>query len=85
MVAALQAAGARVEPRPDGLVVHGQAGRGLAGGVVDSAGDHRVAMALAVGGLTAAVPVRVAGWEAVATSYPEFEEDYRRCLAQLDA
>jgi 3-phosphoshikimate 1-carboxyvinyltransferase len=85
MVAALQATGARVEPRPDGLVVHGQAGRGLAGGAVDSAGDHRVAMALAVGGLAAEAPVRVAGWEAVATSYPEFEEDYQRCLAQPDA
>jgi 3-phosphoshikimate 1-carboxyvinyltransferase len=89
VVAALTAVGARAEARPDGLVVHGQPGRGpapagLAGGAVDSVGDHRVAMALAVAGLAAAAPVRVTRWEAVATSYPEFEEDYQRCLSQPD-
>ena len=57
--------------------MHGQGGDRLAGGQVDSAGDHRVAMALAVAALAAAAPVRIAGWEAVATSYPAFEEDYR--------
>jgi 3-phosphoshikimate 1-carboxyvinyltransferase len=86
MVAALSAIGGRAEGRPDGLVVHGapgsrSAGRfGLAGGVVDSAGDHRVAMAMAVAALAAAGPVTVTGWDAVATSYPGFEEDFQRCL-----
>jgi 3-phosphoshikimate 1-carboxyvinyltransferase len=79
MVAALSALGARVEARPDGLVVHGGAGA-VSGGTVDSAGDHRVAMALAVAGLAARAPVHIPGWNAVHTSYPGFEEDYQRCL-----
>jgi 3-phosphoshikimate 1-carboxyvinyltransferase len=79
VVAALRAVGAEAEERPDGLVVHGGGGRPLKGGAVDSAGDHRVAMALAVAALAASAAVAVSGWEAVATSYPGFEEDYSRC------
>lgn len=79
MVDALGRAGAAVEGRPDGLAVSGTGGRPLAGGPVDSHGDHRVAMALAVAALAAAGPVDITGWDAVATSYPGFEEDLRRC------
>jgi 3-phosphoshikimate 1-carboxyvinyltransferase len=78
VVAALSALGGRAEGRPDGLVVHG--GPPLRGGTVDSAGDHRVAMAMAIAALAASEPVRIAGWDAVSTSYPAFEEDYQRCL-----
>jgi 3-phosphoshikimate 1-carboxyvinyltransferase len=84
MVAALTAVGVDAEARPDGLVVHGRGGGpdgGVGGGTVDSMGDHRVAMALAIAGLAARSPVHIAGWEAVLTSYPGFEEDYRRCLS----
>ena len=84
MVAALTAVGVAAEARPDGLVVHGRGsgpGGGVAGGTVDSVGDHRVAMALAIAGLAARAPVRITGWDAVLTSYPGFEEEYRRCLS----
>jgi 3-phosphoshikimate 1-carboxyvinyltransferase len=81
MVTALLAVGGRAEGRPDGLVVHGHGGRPLAGGQPDSAGDHRVAMAMAVAALGAAAPIAIAGWDAVATSYPAFEEDYQRCVS----
>lgn len=81
VVDALRAVGGKAEPRPDGLVVHGGGGRPLPGGTGDSRGDHRVAMALAVAGLAGAGPVTVNGWEAVATSYPTFEEDYARCVS----
>ena len=77
VVAALSAVGVRVEPRPDGLVVHGGA---VGGGSVDSAGDHRIAMALAIAGLAARAPIHITGWNSVRTSYPGFEEDYQRCL-----
>ena len=82
VVAALQSVGARAEPRSDGLVIHGGAGRPLAGGTAESAGDHRVAMSMAVAALAAAAPIRIVGWDAVATSYPSFEEDYHRCVSQ---
>ncbi|MGH9124400.1 MAG: 3-phosphoshikimate 1-carboxyvinyltransferase [Acidimicrobiales bacterium] len=81
MVAALSHIGAGAEERPDGLVVRGNGGRALAGGSIDAHGDHRVAMAMAVAGIDATGPTHVAGWGAVATSYPGFEEDLRRCVS----
>jgi 3-phosphoshikimate 1-carboxyvinyltransferase len=74
MVAALEAVGATVEARPDGLVVSGAAR--LRGGDVESVGDHRVAMALAVAGAASpdGTATRIAGWDAVGTSYPGFEK-----------
>jgi 3-phosphoshikimate 1-carboxyvinyltransferase len=74
MAAELSGLGARIEPRPDGLIVTGAPG-GLRGGAGCSHGDHRVAMALAVAGLAASGPTRIDGWDAVATSYPGFSDD----------
>ena len=78
MVAALRAVGAEAEGYDDGLAVNGHGGP-VRGGQVDSAGDHRVAMSLAVAGLVATGPVHISGWDAVATSYPGFEDDMRKC------
>ncbi len=80
-VAGLEGVGVGAEGTADGLVVRGRAGRPIGGGAVDSHGDHRIAMAFAVGALGADAPVEVAGWEAVATSYPDFEQDVRRCVS----
>lgn len=77
VAALLRSFGAGVEPLEDGFVVAG--GGGLRGAVVDPGGDHRIAMAAAVAGLAATGATTVTGWEAVATSYPGFEEDLRRC------
>lgn len=76
MTSALQALGVAAEPRPDGLTVRG--GGRLHGADIDSAGDHRIAMAGAVGALRADAPSRVRGWRAVATSYPGFAADLHR-------
>lgn len=53
----------------DGISVRG--GR-LVGGEVDSHGDHRVAMALAMAGLKASAPVLVKNCSIIATSFPNF-------------
>jgi 3-phosphoshikimate 1-carboxyvinyltransferase len=66
----LSSLGAAVEERPDGLAIRG--GNPLSGGEVDSLGDHRIALAMAVAGLVASGPVRVLGWGCVETSFPEF-------------
>ncbi|HXQ90794.1 MAG TPA: 3-phosphoshikimate 1-carboxyvinyltransferase [Acidimicrobiales bacterium] len=69
--------GARAEVDGDDLLVQG-AGR-LTAGAVDARGDHRMAMAAAVAGLAAGPePTRIAGWAAVATSYPRFAADLGR-------
>jgi 3-phosphoshikimate 1-carboxyvinyltransferase len=70
MVAGLQSLGVDCEARPDGMAIRGPAR--LTGGEVDSRGDHRVAMSLAVAGLRTLDPVRVRGWSCVNTSFPEF-------------
>jgi 3-phosphoshikimate 1-carboxyvinyltransferase len=62
--------GARIEERPDGLTVAG--GGPLRGARVESGGDHRMAMALAVAALVAEGETLIEDTECVATSYPRF-------------
>ena len=64
--------GAKIEARQDGMVIQGT-GR-LSGGVCESHGDHRLAMALAVAGLLAQGTTTVHGADAAAVSYPSFWE-----------
>jgi 3-phosphoshikimate 1-carboxyvinyltransferase len=68
--------GADVETLQDGLVISGPVS--LSGGVVDSGGDHRLAMAFAVAGLVADGETEVRGWESVSVSFPDFFEQLRR-------
>jgi 3-phosphoshikimate 1-carboxyvinyltransferase len=64
--------GVQVQERPDGMAIAGnQQPRGAR---VDSGGDHRVAMALAVAGLVADGETVVEDVACVATSYPGFAE-----------
>ena len=67
----LRALGADIDERPDGFLVRPAA---LTGGVVDAAGDHRMAMAFAVAALGAGGLTTITGHEAVAVSYPDFFE-----------
>ncbi len=69
MAAGLDALGVGVQERADGLIIEG--GR-LAGGTVDSLGDHRVAMAFAVASLVSDGPIEIRNTAQVATSFPEF-------------
>ncbi len=72
VAAALEALGATVEASEDGMRIEGG---GLRGGVVESHGDHRIAMLGAVAGLASREGVEVGGMEAAAVSYPGFEGD----------
>jgi 3-phosphoshikimate 1-carboxyvinyltransferase len=69
--------GIDVEPRDDGLVVHGGSPRGA---TTESHGDHRIALAAAVAGLAAAGETTVRGWPSVGISYPRFEADLATLL-----
>ena len=69
----LGALGVRVDTGDDWLAVEGRAALGSA--QLDSGGDHRMAMALAVAAMTTADGLRIDGWDAVATSYPGFLDD----------
>jgi len=67
--------GAAIEELPDGFVVQGPAK--LHGARVDSHGDHRIAMALAVAALGAEGETVISNWECVRISFPGFEETLR--------
>jgi len=64
--------GVGVESGADHLVVHG--GRPVCG-VLDSHGDHRIAMAGAVAANAVSGECSVRNWRAVTSSYPEFTQD----------
>jgi 3-phosphoshikimate 1-carboxyvinyltransferase len=66
----LRAMGAEVKEYEDGLDVPG--GQRLHGAVVDSGGDHRIAMAFAVAALRAEGDTLILGADAAAISFPEF-------------
>lgn len=78
VVSELGVLGIQAEGEGETLVVHGGA---LQPGRVQSHGDHRIAMAMAVAGLSVPGRTRIEGWEAVATSYPGFEEDLQACVS----
>jgi 3-phosphoshikimate 1-carboxyvinyltransferase len=70
LVTGLRALGADADELADGF--HVRASRRLTGGVADSAGDHRLAMAFAVAALGALGPTTILGARAVDISYPGF-------------
>jgi 3-phosphoshikimate 1-carboxyvinyltransferase len=72
VVDGLRGLGARIEATGDGFAVTGTGG--LEGGVIDSHGDHRLAMLGAVAGLASRDGVTVEGMDAAAVSYPLFLE-----------
>ena len=73
MVQNLSAMGADIRVRGDDLVIRG--GRKLHGAVVDSYGDHRTAMSLAIAALAAEGATTITNAGCVAKSYPGFFDD----------
>ena len=67
--------GASVEEYPDGFRL---VSRPLAGGTVDAADDHRLAMAFAIAATGAAEPTTILGASSVDVSYPGFFDALER-------
>jgi 3-phosphoshikimate 1-carboxyvinyltransferase len=76
----LSAMGAQVEELPDGLRITGPTP--LKGALLDSAGDHRLAMTFAVAGLIARGETQIANADCVDISYPTFWQDLERLRVQ---
>lgn len=74
VTSALRGLGVRIEAREDGFRVTGVPARPRGRGVVESRGDHRIAMLGAVAGLTSREGVEIEGAESVAVSFPGFFE-----------
>ena len=75
VAAMLESLGAKVSVTEDSLCVYPALYHSC---TVDSAGDHRIAMAAAVAATVADGPVTILGAECVSKSYPSFWEEYRK-------
>jgi len=74
----LRVMGAEVEERQDGLSVRGR--QQLHGAEIDSAGDHRIAMAFAVAALRATGDTTIRGADTARISFPEFFSTLERVV-----
>lgn len=72
MATGLRTLGVAVELWDDGMRVTGR--KDLRGGVVDSFGDHRIAMAFAIAGLRTYSLLRIRNCQNVVTSFPGFAD-----------
>ena len=76
MATELRKMGVRLEERPDGISIEGRAG--LKGSEVESYGDHRIAMSLAVAALVSEGKTTINHASCVDISFPNFFEELRR-------
>jgi 3-phosphoshikimate 1-carboxyvinyltransferase len=74
--------GAQIEEFADGFAVNGPTR--LNGAQVDSYGDHRLGMALAVAGLVASGPTTIRNASCIADSFPGFVETLSQLGAHLE-
>lgn len=75
LAAGFRALGAQVEEYEDGFTLES---RPLAGGAVDAAGDHRLAMSFAIAATRAQGPTTIGGASSVDVSYPGFFDELVR-------
>ncbi|MEW5756857.1 MAG: 3-phosphoshikimate 1-carboxyvinyltransferase [Pseudomonadota bacterium] len=82
MADGLKVLGADAQPTPDGMIIRG--GR-LGGGVVESHGDHRIAMSFAMAALRAGGSITIRDCANVNTSFPGFVALARQAGLKISA
>ena len=80
MADGLATLGVKHEVKPDGIIITGSA---IGGGVIDSKGDHRIAMAFSIAALAADREITILDCDNVATSFPGFAELAQSCGIDL--
>ncbi len=83
MADGLEQLGVHTTVTPDGIEIAG--GQTLGGGIVDSHGDHRIAMAFAVASLRAEGTITITDCANVATSFPGFVELAQQTGIRIEA
>ncbi len=76
IAAGLKKMGAKVEEKPDGLIIEGPTK--LKGNICESFDDHRIGMALAIAGVLAEGKTQILESECIDVSFPEFTSILRR-------
>jgi 3-phosphoshikimate 1-carboxyvinyltransferase len=82
MAAGLGRLGVEHELLTDGMWIRGSSG--FDGGVIDSHGDHRIAMAFAMASVRARAAIEIRDTASVATSFPDFLESARAVGLQIE-
>ncbi len=85
MTTELRKMGASIEETKDGLVIQGLGSmktKRLRGAACTSYGDHRVAMSLAIAGLTAEGETKIQDTDCIETSFPGFESKLLELLTK---
>ena len=85
MTTELKKMGAAIEETKDGLIIQGLGAmktKRLRGAACTSYGDHRVAMSLAIAGLTAEGETRIQDTDCIETSFPGFESKLLELLTK---
>ncbi|TKI55808.1 3-phosphoshikimate 1-carboxyvinyltransferase [Brevibacillus antibioticus] len=72
VVSQLSKFGAQVTPTEDGMIIEGKTE--LTGAVIDSMGDHRIGMAMAIAGLVAEGETTIENDDAIDVSFPGFHD-----------
>ncbi|HXG92977.1 MAG TPA: 3-phosphoshikimate 1-carboxyvinyltransferase [Blastocatellia bacterium] len=80
VVEAMRALGGRIEEFEDGFAIDGP--QRLAGGRVETAGDHRIAMAFSIAALAACGETEIVDADCAAISFPEFYRSLRELTGQ---
>jgi 3-phosphoshikimate 1-carboxyvinyltransferase len=83
MESGLIACGAKVRATADGMIIDGHPKASFRGCMIESQGDHRIAMAFAVAGQRSAQPISILNTRNVATSFPGFVDLAISCGMQL--
>ncbi|MFQ6123465.1 MAG: 3-phosphoshikimate 1-carboxyvinyltransferase [Candidatus Heimdallarchaeota archaeon] len=78
----LRRLGVTVKEESDGITIQGA--QSIRGGRVKTYGDHRIAMAFAVAGLSSKTPIVIDQPEVVSMSYPRFFEDLKELGAKIE-
>ncbi|MDD5277287.1 MAG: bifunctional prephenate dehydrogenase/3-phosphoshikimate 1-carboxyvinyltransferase [Methylovulum sp.] len=82
MADGLKILGIDAQPTKDGMIIQGGQ---LGGGIVESHGDHRIAMSFSIAGLRANGPVTIHNCANVNTSFPEFRVLAKQLGLQLES
>lgn len=77
-VSNLQAMGADIQPREDGMIING--GKALHGAELDSYLDHRIAMAMTVAAMNVEGSSQMKDADCVKISYPGFYQDMKALI-----
>jgi 3-phosphoshikimate 1-carboxyvinyltransferase len=84
MAAGLEASGVDVEEEPEGFIVRGTGAAPRGGALVETHGDHRIAMSHLILGLAAREAVQVDEPGMIATSFPDFAPMMRRLGGHIE-